>query len=153
MTKQQKTYTLLLAVATVWGLIGFRIYKGFYKNDNQATRVTSTNSSYIPPAINVSKAYNLKADYRDPFLGKFPTQKKKTKKVKRVAQNDNIPFPNIIYNGIVEGGDSKTYTITINGKQELIKVGEELQNIKLVRATSNNIVVRFKGKIKTIQLQ
>lgn len=153
MTKQQKTYILLITVFVVWGLIGFKIYKGLYGDDNKVTQVTSTNNKYIPDPISVSKTYDLKVDYRDPFLGKIPTQKKKIKKVKRVTQNDNIPFPNIIYNGIVEGGNSKSYTVTINGKQELIKVGEELHNVKLVRATSNKIVVRFQGKIKTIQLQ
>lgn len=153
MTKQQKTYMLLFAALVVWGLIGFKIYKGLYGDDNQVTKVTSTNNKYTPKPISESKTYNLKADYRDPFLGKPPTQKKKTKIVKRVAQNDDIPFPNIIYNGIVEAGNSKSYTVTINGKQELIKVGEELHNVKLVRATSNKIVVRFQGKTKTIQLQ
>lgn len=153
MTKQQKTYLLLVAVLVVWGLIGFRIYRGFHNDKEKELDITPSNNKFVIKQNEISKDYVLKTNYRDPFLGKLPFKKNNRKKTKRSPRNKDIPFPNIIYNGVVEGGDSKSYTITINGKQELVKVGDNIQIIKLIKATPNKIVIRFQGKTKTIQLQ
>lgn len=153
MTKQQKTYVLLIAVAIVWGLIGYR----FYKNSNptiETAPITQQQQTYIPTEFKKGESYTVKADYRDPFLGKFYSEKKKKKKTNTTLKKETtIPFPTIIYNGIVEGGTSKSYTLTINGKQQLFKLGESINDIKLLKANSEQIIVRFNGVSKTIKLR
>lgn len=153
MTKQQKTYVLLTAVAIVWGLIGYRIYIGM----NPTTEIVEAGiqqQKFTPKTFEKTKAYTLKADYRDPFLGKLATQKKNVrKKTAPTSKKNDIPFPNIIYNGIVEGGRSKSYTVTVNGKQELLKIGQSIQEVKLLKANTDQITLLFNGITKVIKLQ
>ncbi len=154
MTKQTKTYLLLFVTLIVWGLIGFRIYKSF-RNDNNIVASTNFNQTFTPKKIKKSEIYTVNANYRDPFLGKFPNTTKKKKKPKKKApkKKTNIRFPKIIYNGIVEGGNVKSYTITINGKQELLTIGQTINDITLINASNDEISVRYKEVTKKIPLE
>ncbi|WP_431166745.1 hypothetical protein [Tenacibaculum halocynthiae] len=153
MNKQQKTYFLLVAVLIVWGLIGYQFFKKINPTENEVLG-DQIPKKYIPEKINKSKSYVVIAKYRDPFLGTMFSEQKKVKR-KNIApkQEMNIPFPTVVYNGIVEGGNSKSYTITVNGKQDLLRIGEELLGVKLIKANSKQIKVHFNTVIKTIKLQ
>lgn len=151
MNKQQKTYLLLAAVIIIWGLVGLR----FYKRVNPGSEVASepyVQEEFTPKKFVKNKIYEVKADYRDPFLGKLTPKKRGKTKSKKKVNKKTIPFPKIIYNGIVKGGNTKSYTITINGKQEVFKIGESIHKVKLVKATQEYIVVRFNKVSKTIKL-
>lgn len=153
MNKQQKTYILSAAVILVWGLIGYRIYKGLYSNNNVSTDL-NFKEKFVPSKIKTSQNYVVSADYRDPFLGEFNNLKKKKQKINTPKiTNEALPFPEVIYNGLVKAGHSKSYTLTINGRQELMKVGDMIEEVRLVKATENNVIVRFQKITKTIKLQ
>ncbi|MGY0426912.1 MAG: hypothetical protein ACWIPI_08820, partial [Polaribacter sp.] len=98
--------------------------------------------------------YKVQADYRDPFLGKFPKKKRTIKRIKKtVKPKTTVPFPRVIYNGIIQGNKSKAYILTINGRQEIVKLGAKFQGVKLIKANTKQAVVKFRGVQKIILLQ
>ncbi|WP_272149621.1 hypothetical protein [Tenacibaculum aiptasiae] len=149
MTKQQKTYLLLAAVILIWGIIGYQFFNQFSSNTPEVT--TASSFEFVPKKITKQEAYTVKADYRDPFLGKLPSDKKKKVIVRKKAPKTNIPFPNITYNGVIEGG-SKSFILTINGMQEEMSIGQTLHKVTLKKANSSKAVVVFNSVSKTIQL-
>ncbi|QTE21145.1 hypothetical protein [Polaribacter cellanae] len=151
MTKQQKTYGLLIAVLIIWGIIGYQIYKRFNPEVIELSK-TKVSSNFKRAKIQKNAFYEIQESYRDPFLGKFP-QKKRVIKKRIVKPTVTIPFPNVVYNGIVEGGKEKSYILTVNGIQEILKKGEKVQNVVLLRANSKEAIVKFNGVRKTVKLQ
>lgn len=149
MTKQQKTYVLLAAVLLIWGIIGYQFINQFSSNNTEVSTTSSFN--FIPKKIKQQESYTVKADYRDPFLGKSPTDKKKKIYKKKKVPKKNIPFPSIIYSGVVEGG-SKSFILTINGVEEIMSVGQTFHKVTLKKADDSKVVVVFNSVSKTIQL-
>lgn len=152
MKKQQKTYILLIAVLGIWGTIGYQIYSRMNPDTPEIELVQAQNTFQKIPTIATS-VYEVQAAYRDPFLGNYkkkerPIVKKKTKK-----EQSKIPFPKVIYNGIIQGGSTTTYILTINGKQEIFKKGETFQKVKLIKANKKEAVVRFLKETKIILKQ
>lgn len=151
MTKQQKTYFLLLITLIVWGIIGYQIYNRF--NPKQEVLLVSKTDTYEPKQLINSIPYTIKANYRDPFLGKFPSKKSVVKKKKKTIKKDNnTPFPRVIYNGIVEG-NSKSFIITVNGNQESFKLKETLHKVTLLKGNATAITLRFNGETKIFTQQ
>ncbi|CAA0164308.1 conserved hypothetical protein [Tenacibaculum maritimum] len=150
MTKQQKTYLLLTLTVIVWGLIGHRIYKSVALRKENASDIRKK-QQYIPREFRKVNLYVVEANYRDPFLGEFYIQKNKEKKV--ISKKNSFSYPNVVYNGIVEGGGVKLYTITINGRQDLLRVGDGANGIKLIRGNEEEILVRFHKIDKTIKFK
>lgn len=148
MNKKLKRYVLLFVALLVWGLIGYRVYE--YFNPEEITVENFTPQKFIPKKIKETEKYTIKANYRDPFLGVAPTKKKK-KIAKKVIKN-NQPFPSVVYNGVIEANRTKSYIITINGQQEVFKIGQTFNNVKLLSANAKQIKVRNNGVNKTIQL-
>ena len=149
MKKQQKTVWLLSAVVIIWGLIGYTFYKRRYPTVPESKIHVVSKSTF--KKINESKSfYKVNGEYRDPFLGKYP-QKKKV--VKRKIKKIEVRFPNIIYNGMVEGNNTASYILTINGQQEIVKLGEIFQEVTLKKANSIEAIVLFQGVKKTILLE
>ena len=149
MTKQQKTYFLLIVVLLIWGVIGYQIFSKL--NTNQETTATvEMPKKYIPKKIKKDKPYTIKADYRDPFLGKFPSKKIVRKKI---IKKTMILFPSIIYNGVIAGNTSQSYILTINGNQEVFKLKETINEVKLLKVTKEEVMITYKGNKKIIRLQ
>ncbi|PQJ80289.1 hypothetical protein [Polaribacter porphyrae] len=153
MKKQQKTYILLIAVLFIWGAIGYQIYSRL-NPPTPELNLTQVQSTFQKQKVVTQTHYEIKEEYRDPFLGKFP-KKKKIIKRKKVNPKSKviIPFPNVVYNGLVEGNKTKSYILTVNRKQEILKKGETHQGVKLISATKNEAVVQFQKQRKTIVKQ
>jgi len=150
MNTQQKTYFLLGAVFLIWGIIGYQMYARLYP---PATKIKplQVNNTWIPQKNVENTFYKVNPIYRDPFLGEFPKKKKKTRK-RIVKPTSTVPFPSVVYNGVIEGGKSKSYVLTINGRQEIVKLGETHQGVKLISANTKQITLRFQGIRKKIEL-
>ena len=151
MKKQQKTYGLLIAVVLIWGIIGYQIYSRLNPPILELNTVQINNSFTREKALEIP-FYELKPEYRDPFLGKFK-EKKKVVKTKKIIPKIEIPFPTVLYNGIIETSSSKSYILTINGKQQILKLGEVSQEIKLISADFEKAVIGFGKQRKTITKQ
>lgn len=152
MKKQQQKTFLLVAVLFIWGLIGYQIYKRLNPSASPL-EVTPFSTSFIPEKKVENSYYKLAGNYRDPFLGKFAEKKKKIVKKRIVKMKPTIHFPYLIYNGIIEGNQSKSYILTIDNQQQILKLGDTISGIKLLRANSKEAIVSFKEVKKIIPLQ
>jgi hypothetical protein len=151
MNKQQKTYFLLFTVLIIWGIIGYQIYIRLNPPITKLEKIELKNT-FVPQQNIENTLYELSTTYRDPFLGEFP--KKKNRNRKRIVKpKTTVPFPSVVYNGVIGGGKSKSYILTINGRQDIVKLGKTFQDVKLLSANTKQIIVRFQGVKKIIQLQ
>ena len=151
MSKQQKTYLLLAGVLVVWGVIGYQIFSQLKPTGN-ISPIKSENFKYVPKSKIEQEKYFVKANYRDPFLGKLYATKKRTVK-KNTTQKESIPFPSVIYNGFIGTDQKKSYIITVNEKQETMKINQTFENITLLQANSKEVKIKFNGVIKRIPKQ
>lgn len=148
MIKQQKTVGLLVAVLIVWGAIGYQVFMRL--QSNSGITAVEINSTFTPQKYTEKEFYTIKEPYRDPFSGKFPSTKViRTKKVKNLT----VVFPSIVYNGIISGNTSQSYILTINGRQEVFKLKETNNEVTLLKATVEKVMISYKGNKKTILLQ
>lgn len=146
MNKKQKTYALLIVVLVIWGLIGYNIYR--YLNpieERQPVATPKRNTTSIEP---VPKDTLIIPNYRDPFLGKVFLSKRNN----RNPVTNSLKFPSIMYHGLVEGSRVKSYIISIENQQELLKLGQTFLDVKLISANAKAITISFKGARKTIKL-
>lgn len=152
MKKQQKTYLLLIGVLLIWGIIGYQIFSQLNPTE-KTSFIDNKKTEYTPEKRVELEKYIVKANYRDPFLGKTYS-KKKTKPRKATAQKKEIiPFPSVIYTGFVEGSLAKSYIITVNGKQEVLKINQTFENITLLRANDKEATIKFNDIIKKIPIE
>jgi len=147
MTKKQKTYLLLTLVIIIWGFIGIYIYK--YLNPD-IPLVNATSKVKFTPKKVISKQTTFTiSKYRDPFLGKIVATTQKT----GISKDQKVDFPQVIYHGSIKGNRKNAYIISINNQQEILKVGQSFQQVKLLQANSKRIIVRCKSITKSISLQ
>ena len=145
MNKKQKTYLLFIAVAIVWGAIGYQLY--MYFNPSIPEFTNASNTVYIPQKTKRVKKTTIQPDYRDPFLGKIYRKKKKVVKKTVTEPKPIVNFPPIQYKGVIEGKEQR-FIIAINGMQEVFQKGQEIQQIKLIRATSDEVLLQYQGERK-----
>ena len=143
MSKNQKTYLLLLAVALVWGAIGYQIYSRY--NPDTPVVETQIASTFIPNKKKEVENYTINPDYRDPFLGKI--YRKPKPKVKQAVQKPQVVFPPITYNGIIKG-ETKAFIISINGQEEIFKLKQVIKGVELIRGNDNEIIIKYQGERK-----
>ena len=148
MSKNQKTYLLLVAVIVIWGAIGFQIYG--YLNPEEAQTVIQSNDTFVPNKQVQAVTYTITPDYRDPFFGKL--YRKPKPKTKKVVPKKTIVFPPISYDGVVSSGKNSSFLITINGVQEIYKVGQTMKGVELVKGDTSEVTLKYKGKTKKYSL-
>lgn len=148
MTKQQKTYILLVLVIGIWGLIGYNVYKNLNPEEPKSiTNFTKTKTFNLDTKL---KDTIVISNYRDPFLGNIINSKKNLKTSTKPQQPVN--FPLIIYNGIINGNRNTSYIISVQNQQEVVKIGQTFMDVKLLSANSKEITIEYKKARKTIQL-
>ncbi len=159
MNKKRNIYILLPVVLIVWGIIGYKIYQSI-KPKTQPVVKQNYEYKYQPITSNDDFTYSLHTNYRDPFLGTLP--KKKTTKKRQVSKPSKKksvkkkPFPRITYKGLVNPkvvSKESVFMIEINGKSELLKIGQSFSNITLLSGHKKEISIRFQDSIKKIVLK
>lgn len=144
MLKQKKILLLLVTVLIVWGIIGFQIFS--YVNPEEEIFKEPSVATFKPIVKQAKETYVVKKHRRDPFLGKLLIQPKKIKKV--IRKKEPINFPTIVFNGLVESNRKKTFILTINGEQKIVKVGQVFKEVKLLKGTASEVLLNYKGKRK-----
>ncbi|MDG1697984.1 MAG: hypothetical protein P8H93_03570 [Polaribacter sp.] len=132
-------------------MIGYQIYTRMHP-PTPKVKTENIQTHFQEQKTDKHAFYTVNQAYRDPFLGKFPTKKTIRKKT-IVSKNTTTVFPDIQYNGSVEGNKEKSYILTINGKQDIVKIKQVLQGVQLIKATENEISVKFKNELKKIKKQ
>lgn len=136
---------LLPLVVIIWGILIFKIVDAFRPDDINFQQ--GVVSSFKAPNVKEKEQFQLKTIESDPFLGTpyAKSRKKNSGGIKKV-QNET-PWPNIQYLGLVSDSNSKSkvFIININGQQRLLAAGETIQGVKVVKGSSENVTLRFNG--------
>jgi len=150
MKNKKKIYILLTAVILVWGFLGYRIFSTVNPT-KEKQQVAASSTSFRPQQIENTIDFTINTNYRDPFLGpdSYRDQKKqfiKTKKPIKTIQK--IPFPAIIYKGVVsaKGKQQQIFLITIDGQQFFFKKNNTFKDVKLLRGSDKQVVLKFQGQ-------
>ncbi|MGJ8734631.1 MAG: hypothetical protein ACSHW4_15855 [Cellulophaga sp.] len=150
MSKNTKTYVLLVLVVGIWGTIAYTIFSGL-SPDHDVNSTNTVSPSFKIETFKVKEKFKIVANYRDPFLGKLPIVKKNN--VVR-EQKKTTPEPNIVYTGFVESSSQKQrmFFVSINGTQHLLKIKASIGDVTLLSGTSKEIKVKYGNTIKKVTL-
>lgn len=148
MKKQYKTYILIVAVLIVWGIIGVQIFN-YLNPKEEALPTIESKQKVFRKKKEHKESYTVKTHQRDPFLGKLlvkPVVKRTKKKAAPVV------FPPIQYHGIIESGKKKSFIVSINGVQSVLKAGQTINEVRLLSGNKKQISIRYKGTNKAVML-
>jgi hypothetical protein len=138
---------LLIGVAVVWGLIGYRIYKQFF-SPPQADNTPNT------APLNAKKQTkevpdSLLLNYPDPFLSISYTATAPVKTNHHsIKTNSNIslappttPMPTIAYKGTITAGNKTLVIVELNGSEKLYPLNTLVEGVKVLSANNNSMQV------------
>ena len=143
------TPVALLVVLLAYGGIAYYFIRDF-GSDKIVVPETKITGSFSIPEASKRKEIELLPGSRDPFLGTTNSNKKKSSSSS--TQKAEVVWPQILYKGEVKGEKSSTYIIQINGVDLILNKGEEIGEIKLLRGTSQKVILRYQGQSKEFEL-
>jgi len=147
-----KTYILLAAVIGLWGYIGFKIINAINPE------VPETNEQKLTVAFNPNKnqktdTFSIQKATKDPFLGTLTSTKKvKKSNVNSIKKTEPESMPTITYGGIVKQSTQQVFIVNIDNKQYLLKKGQTVKKVKLIKGNTKEIIVSVNNKRLTIPL-
>jgi len=157
---KKKTSILLISpiVILVWGFVFYKLFVSFFTTPNYAKPEARQSVSIDE----IKKdTFEIVADYRDPFLGKKAKHRHSnsnnkvsnvTKQLTKVEKKTEQPWPSITYKGMIKNNNSdrRVGIATINGKEYLVKKGDEIQGVKLLSIGKVELKVSFQKEKKII---
>ena len=154
MKHKKITYLLLPLVAVIWGIIFYRIFSAVSPEPILPVGGSILTSKTINTSI--PDTFSIIANYRDPFLGKVvqvkdsASGKVKPPKTEKVV----IPkqWPSLSYGGIIKNQKSgkQFVLVNINGEGNLMKTGDEVSGIQLLKVYKDSIEVSFQKEKKVV---
>ncbi len=159
MKSKRTTYLLMAVVAGIWGLIGWKVWKGLQGDDNSAMPAERVVQSKKKNQL--LDSFQLIANYRDPFLGKAIQQTPTVTAAVRTTQTEKPTitkpeppvntWPEIRYGGFVKksGQDNGAGFLIVNGSSEIVTRGQTIQNITIVQLWPDSVQV-MRGKERKI---
>ncbi len=153
MKNKTKTYLLLAAVLAIWGIIGFKIVTTLNPEVPEAKK-QEDRITFTPKSHTVKDTFSIRPAQRGPFLGTLYVKKQESTPRITKPKEEFIWIP-ITYHVTVSKQDSKEKLciLSINGQQYIMKIGQEVQEVKLVKASNTDIQVSYKGQRKTVPKQ
>lgn len=142
---------LLVATLVVWGMIGYRIISTLTSEPlpiESNTRIVA----FRPQTSMEIDTFSIQSVDRDPFLGTF---KQKTISTKKTTTTPQVVWPQITYGGLVkqQNTTAQIFVVNVNSNQYLLKKGQKIEDVALVKGNSKEVVLRFQNQTKTIVLQ
>lgn len=151
MKKKQRTYLLLVLVIGIWGMIAYQVITGLSPTNTEVS--PNTSEVKFQPLVNLEKdTFSISKLERDPFLGKI--YRKKNNVVKKAPKKE-VSWPVITYLGMIKKNTNENmsvYVFTIAGTQVLMKPGQKVQDVKLIKANEQEASVQYQGERKTLSL-
>jgi hypothetical protein len=162
MNQKALKYFLVGGVAIVWGLIIYKIVDGLDTEDTMPVLKASGISakSYIP----TTDSFTLIADYSDPFI---PGSDTVDADVALTPKPVVAPPPPVVtsppvdtykegtvqFLGMISNPAKKLKlgSITINGKDMLVREKDKVDGYVIQKITAEAIVIRYKNKNITVQ--
>ncbi len=133
----------------IWGIVGYKILSVANPTLPDMAQ-QNRNVNFNPKIKTETDTFSVKMVNRDPFLGTLLIQKKAS--TKSLKPKTTIVWKPIIYHGIISNQNSKAkvFIVSIDNKQHLIKAGQTVNEVKLVRGNNKQVILSYKGHIKTI---
>ncbi len=153
MLKSKKgLYVLLPVVVFIWGAIIYQVVGAF--DDNEPVISNTISIPLLEIKTKERKQFDLGTIDRDPFLGTIYRQKKSPPKNTKSIVKKEITWPSIVFKGLVSGKNTKNtiFLIAINGTDQLMKPGDVVSDIKLIKGSPTSIQLRHKGKVKKFEI-
>lgn len=139
MTSKRTTYPLLAVALVVWGIIA---YKLFSSEGPSAPSGEPGSGASAPPATAVRDT--LRADYRDPFLGKLPEAPRKPSAAVVRPSAPRAPERAktlIVWTGTLRKQERVYYLISLDGVPYMIRPGESAGGFTLSRVGADSVVL------------
>lgn len=155
MSKQGKTYILLVVVLGIWGFLGFKVVSFIGEEDSEVAVLVNPTTPILEEPLE-RETIVIQADYRDPFLDKPYIKKvKKAQKRKAPTKKPEPPKMQISYSGMVgeAGSSDRLFFVTISGQQHLMSLKDQVQEVQLVWGNKDSIRVQYSGHKEYIRLQ
>ncbi|MDD7886050.1 hypothetical protein [Flavivirga sp. 57AJ16] len=151
MKNKTKTYVLLALVLGIWGIIGYRIVSTINPVAPDVVQ-QGFEVAFNPKAQIEVDTFSIQPVNRDPFLGTLLVKKKPKRTFKKPTQPKVVWLP-VLYHGSISKQDTKTkvFIVSINGQQNLMKIGQTIHGVKLIKGNSNSVTLTYKEARKTIQ--
>jgi hypothetical protein len=145
--KKINTYILVLAVLLVWGVVIYKFFSSttVLENNRSAGFTNKEVKKIVEDSI---QNFEIKTNYRDPFLGVIRVRSKPRKK-KEIIVKKTVRFPKIQYSGIISAGAKTTYIIKINNAQYFYKLSDTNKEVRLLSGDKEKIEVQYKDEAKT----
>ena len=146
---KKKTYVLIVLVTSIWATIGYKLISGYGSNSTAPPPQEHDHTFPTNPST-TSERFTISPINRDPFLGRLDRGEKKSKQ--RITNKKSSAYrPTIIYEGLIKNTSDQVFILTINGIQHLVKRGQSVDSLKLLKGNTNKVIVRYNGTLKTIK--
>jgi hypothetical protein len=171
---KKSSYFLLPVTLGIWGFIGYKVYQ--YMNDGGGDLPLTENIKPISAEKLMSDSFAIFNNYRDPFLGNdgkemggihkpntnhsyssggtnnntIPKRNPTNPVVTNTVAVTNV-WPRITYFGVMTNATAKRELaiISIDGASRQIKVGDKINDLKIMAYTENDVTIQ-RGKEKKV---
>lgn len=136
----------------IWGVVGYKMISAIHPKLSE-TQLQQSIADFIPKTEIENDRFSIEPVSRDPFLGTIIN--KIVPDFKNSQKAIPIEWPLVTYLGMVKkkNSDTQIFVVNINDGQYLLKKGQTVNDVTLVKGNSKEVVVRFKNDQQTIPLQ
>ena len=166
MKSKPLTYLLIVSVAAVWGIIFYRIFSA--QGDEEISFTPLTKYNKVNESLDdyvMKDTFTLSLNYRDPFLtdvsdaniiiAKIASEAQNSTAVNELPHKAAINWNIIKYTGIISNPLKKSPVaiVQVNGTEHIMKEGESMDGVKLIRILRDSVKVTYQNKTKFITIQ
>ena len=158
------TYVLLAGVVLIWGTVVYRVVTGMDWSGGSSDNREATSLGLQQLTFKEKPVVEIQKHIRDPFLGKRVQDKKVRAVGQRATARNRLSGPSmkrtdsptdkeipLKYLGILNSEAKKVALINWEGKDYMVKEGEERAGIEIIEILPLQIQVKFLGEKHVIK--
>jgi len=153
MKNRKLTIGLLVIAIVVWSIIIYKfVSRSATDSGGPVTHVMDTGAIWMPIPPDTIRIDN---DYDDPFrIDKKPAVKISHKPAPVIKQPVKVqaPWPTLKFRGLIknQSSNSSVALLLVNGKSNIMKKGETIDNLQLMEMWRDSVKVRYNGEIRYV---
>lgn len=159
MKSKNMVYFLGFIVLGVWGVILHKIFFAMQNKDEGEVIVNTKMPNKLSVPYQYPDTFKLLLNYPDPFTGQVQkpadTVVKQRKQSGKEVLTAAVPSPldEVKYLGFVANGSGKRRVaiLSYKGEERLLKEGDMLLDIKVLKVENNTVKVTSNGTIKLLK--
>jgi hypothetical protein len=159
MKSKKAVYFLGVLVLGVWGMILQKIFLTMQNKDGDKVAVNTKVVGKRSVPYQYPDTFKLLLNYPDPFTGQLPKRQDTTVKPKAEIRNEVQtmapvdPFESVKYVGFVADGSGRRRLaiLSYKGEEKLLKEGDMLQGIKVLKVENSAVRISSGRAIKLLR--